>query len=253
MVLRNWRTVLDEADRILDMGFSASLNAIIANLPKSRQTLLFSATQTKSVKDLARLSLQAPEYVAVRENNGKGKEKAKDGEEEEETMEQEVPSNLEQHYMVVDLPSKLDVLWTFIKTHLFTKTIVFLSSGKQVKLSLSLPSSLNVAHPNSSRRCDSYTRTFVICDLVYLYSTCTGNKNNSNDSKSTNDSYPPNTRSCSPPTSPHEDSTSLRSIGSFKSIVQKMSKLTFTELEERRGINRRGKRCCSCYRVKRKG
>ncbi|GAA5843528.1 hypothetical protein JCM5353_005445 [Sporobolomyces roseus] len=126
--------VLDEADRILDMGFSASLNAIIANLPKSRQTLLFSATQTKSVKDLARLSLQAPEYVAVRENNGKGKEKAKDGEEdEEESMEQEVPKNLEQHYMVVDLPSKLDVLWTFIKTHLFTKTIVFLSSGKQVR------------------------------------------------------------------------------------------------------------------------
>lgn len=117
------------------MGFSASLNAIIANLPKSRQTLLFSATQTKSVKDLARLSLQAPEYVAVRENNGKGKEKAKDGEEdEEESMEQEVPKNLEQHYMVVDLPSKLDVLWTFIKTHLFTKTIVFLSSGKQVSL-----------------------------------------------------------------------------------------------------------------------
>jgi len=129
------------------MGFSASLNAIIANLPKSRQTLLFSATQTKSVKDLARLSLQSPEYVAVRENNGKGKEKAKDGEEEEETMEQEVPKNLEQHYMVVDLSSKLDVLWTFIKTHLFTKTIVFLSSGKQVQLSLSLPSSLNVSHP----------------------------------------------------------------------------------------------------------
>ncbi|GAA5895787.1 RNA-dependent ATPase HCA4 [Sporobolomyces salmoneus] len=126
--------VLDEADRILDMGFSASLNAIIANLPKSRQTLLFSATQTKSVKDLARLSLQSPEYVAVRENgNGKGKEKAdQDGEGEEEAME-EVPKNLEQHYMVVDLPSKLDVLWTFIKTHLFTKTIVFLSSGKQVR------------------------------------------------------------------------------------------------------------------------
>ncbi|GAA6015667.1 hypothetical protein JCM11491_007189 [Sporobolomyces phaffii] len=124
--------VLDEADRILDMGFSASINAIIANLPKSRQTLLFSATQTKSVKDLARLSLQSPEYVAVREN-GKGKEKADDEAEEGEDAIEEVPKNLEQHYMVVDLPSKLDVLWTFIKTHLFTKTIVFLSSGKQVR------------------------------------------------------------------------------------------------------------------------
>ncbi len=57
--------VLDEADRILDMGFSATLNAILHNLPQERQTMLFSATQTKSVKDLARLSLEAPEYIAV--------------------------------------------------------------------------------------------------------------------------------------------------------------------------------------------
>lgn len=59
--------VLDEADRILDMGFADTMNAIIENLPKKRQTLLFSATQTKSVKDLARLSLKDPEYVWVHE------------------------------------------------------------------------------------------------------------------------------------------------------------------------------------------
>uniref|UniRef100_A0A8C6SAP2 ATP-dependent RNA helicase n=1 Tax=Neogobius melanostomus TaxID=47308 RepID=A0A8C6SAP2_9GOBI len=59
--------VLDEADRILDMGFADTLNAIVENLPKTRQTLLFSATQTKSVKDLARLSLKDPEYVWVHE------------------------------------------------------------------------------------------------------------------------------------------------------------------------------------------
>ena len=46
-------------------GFSATLNAIVANIPCQRQTLLFSATQTKSVKDLARLSLVDPEYLAV--------------------------------------------------------------------------------------------------------------------------------------------------------------------------------------------
>ena len=39
--------VLDEADRILDLGFARDMNAIIENLPSSRQTLLFSATQTK--------------------------------------------------------------------------------------------------------------------------------------------------------------------------------------------------------------
>ena len=44
--------VLDEADRILDMGFAATLNAILENLPRQRQTLLFSATQTKSVRSV---------------------------------------------------------------------------------------------------------------------------------------------------------------------------------------------------------
>lgn len=128
--------VLDEADRILDMGFASSLNAILANLPKQRQTLLFSATQTKSVKDLARLSLKDPEYVAVRQapadpSAATGEAAQEGGEKEDAT---EIPKKLEQHYMVVPLDEKLDVLWTFMKTHLFTKTIVFLSSGKQVRL-----------------------------------------------------------------------------------------------------------------------
>lgn len=39
--------VLDEADRCLDMGFEKTMNSIIDNLPQERQTLLFSATQTK--------------------------------------------------------------------------------------------------------------------------------------------------------------------------------------------------------------
>lgn len=39
--------VLDEADRCLDMGFAKTMDAIIANLPTERQTLLFSATQSK--------------------------------------------------------------------------------------------------------------------------------------------------------------------------------------------------------------
>ncbi|KAI9501373.1 ATP-dependent RNA helicase dbp4 [Coemansia spiralis] len=108
--------VLDEADRILDMGFKKSMNAIIANLPQQRQTLLFSATQTKSVKDLARLSLEKPEYVGVHE-----KDKFS------------TPTKLSQYYMVVDLPQKLDMLYSFMKTHLSTKMIIFLSSCKQVR------------------------------------------------------------------------------------------------------------------------
>lgn len=56
--------ILDEADRILDMGFREEIKYIVENLPSAeegRQTLLFSATQTKSVKALARLSLNEPQ------------------------------------------------------------------------------------------------------------------------------------------------------------------------------------------------
>ncbi|GAA98398.1 hypothetical protein E5Q_05084 [Mixia osmundae IAM 14324] len=126
--------VLDEADRILDMGFSKSLNAIVANLPPTRQTLLFSATQTKNVKDLARLSLKDPEYVYARTltaDPAVGAQPVAEASRDEATL--QVPVGLEQHYMVVPLDKKLDLLWSFIKTHLYTKTIVFLSSCKQVR------------------------------------------------------------------------------------------------------------------------
>ncbi|KAF7716782.1 DEAD box ATP-dependent RNA helicase, dbp4 subfamily [Penicillium ucsense] len=108
--------VMDEADRILDMGFQKTVDAIIDHIPKERQTMLFSATQTKKVGDLARLSLQDPEYVAVHE-----------------TATAATPATLQQHYTITPLASKLDILWSFIRSNLKSKTIVFLSSGKQVR------------------------------------------------------------------------------------------------------------------------
>lgn len=108
--------VLDEADRILDMGFARTLNALLSHLPKSRQTLLFSATQTDSVKDLARLSLKDPVFIGVKEEGSLAA----------------TPKSLEQHYVVTELDKKLDVLWSFIKAHLQSKILVFFSSGKQV-------------------------------------------------------------------------------------------------------------------------
>ena len=109
--------VLDEADRILDMGFHRTLTALLQHLPKSRQTLLFSATQTKSVSDLARLSLKDPVYVSTQDAETSGP----------------MPTSLEQHYVVCELDKKLDVLFSFIKTHLQSKTLVFMSSCKQVR------------------------------------------------------------------------------------------------------------------------
>ena len=50
--------VIDEADRILEQGFEEDMRQIVKAIPKERQTILFSATQTKKVEDLARLSVK---------------------------------------------------------------------------------------------------------------------------------------------------------------------------------------------------
>ena len=91
----NGSPVLDEADRILDMCFSRTLSALLGHLPKSRQTLLFSATQTQSVSDLARLSLQDPEFIST--------DAAASTTEGSTNL--ELPASLEQHYAICSLES----------------------------------------------------------------------------------------------------------------------------------------------------
>ena len=109
--------VLDEADKILEMGFRDTVDAIIANLPPNRQTLLFSATQTRKVEDLSRLALKNPDYVSAHEESAVSTPKALQS----------------QTYMVCSLKDKLNVLFSFVKGHLKTKTLVFLSTCKQVR------------------------------------------------------------------------------------------------------------------------
>jgi ATP-dependent RNA helicase DDX10/DBP4 len=108
--------VLDEADRILDMGFATQLERILEYLPIERQTLLFSATQTKDVKRLATLSLQQPEYIGVHDQD-----------------KSITPEALQQSYIVVPLEHKLNALYSFLKTHLKAKSIVFFSTCAQAR------------------------------------------------------------------------------------------------------------------------
>jgi ATP-dependent RNA helicase DDX10/DBP4 len=108
--------VLDEADRILDMGFRLQVTRILEYLPKERQTMLFSATQTRKISDLAALSLKQPEYLGVHDN-----EKSS------------TPESLKQSLIVVPLEHKLNAIYSFVKSHLKCKLIIFLASCSQVR------------------------------------------------------------------------------------------------------------------------
>ncbi|KAL3932567.1 MAG: hypothetical protein SGBAC_010789 [Bacillariaceae sp.] len=109
---------MDEADRILEIGFEDDLRAIVKMLPKERQTMLFSATQTKQIEDLARLSInpKTAVYVEVESEN------------KEATVE-----NLEQGYVTCPSDKRFLLLFTFLKKNKNKKIMVFLSSCNSVK------------------------------------------------------------------------------------------------------------------------
>ncbi|ODS79703.1 MAG: ATP-dependent RNA helicase [Cytophagaceae bacterium SCN 52-12] len=105
--------ILDEADRMLDMGFSEDILKIISYLPKKRQTLLFSATMPPKIRKLAKAILQDPEEVNV-------------------AVSKPAEGVLQQAYMVYD-NQKVGLLKHILQNGDYNNIIIFCSTKQSTK------------------------------------------------------------------------------------------------------------------------
>jgi len=105
--------ILDEADEMLNMGFREDIDIILEDLPKERQTLLFSATISKDIREITKLYQTNPEHIV--------------------TVHKEltIPS-IEQYYLEVRESSKLELLCRLIDAKNIKLGLVFCNTKKRV-------------------------------------------------------------------------------------------------------------------------
>jgi superfamily II DNA/RNA helicase len=105
--------VLDEADRMLDLGFAADLDAVFASLPPVRQTLLFSATFPDAIRAMATRLLQDPVTVQASPANAAAK-------------------TVRQHVVTTDKKSKPELFLHLLRTRGWSQVLVFAKTRKGV-------------------------------------------------------------------------------------------------------------------------
>lgn len=131
--------VLDEADRLLDLGFKEDLQRILTRLPKQRRTGLFSASVTEAVDQIVRVGLRNPVKIAVKVRGSSG------------TEEKRTPASLQMTYIFTPPTHKfpaLEKLLTSAGTNP-QKSIVYFATCAQVDyfqhlLRIALPKSFTV-------------------------------------------------------------------------------------------------------------
>ncbi|KAH8739167.1 Spb4p [Cryptosporidium ryanae] len=152
--------VLDEADRLLDMGFEKHINIILHSLPKQRRTGLFSATLNTQVENLIKTGLRNPRYIKVtiespKENNfnlinsDKSHELNKINEKECDIS---VPTGLASYYIEIKNVQKIEFLIRFltknISSNMKTKCIIFFLTCNSVEFYFKFLSKMFHLHKN---------------------------------------------------------------------------------------------------------
>ena len=112
--------VLDEADRLLDMGFADELQRLLALLPAKRQTLLFSATFPRAVTGLADSLLHDPVRIALA---GADDEAAAAIDAAASAV-----ANIHQRAVAVDTPARTQLLLKLIRDHAWKRVLVFVAT-----------------------------------------------------------------------------------------------------------------------------
>ncbi|CED82109.1 dead-domain-containing protein [Phaffia rhodozyma] len=103
--------VMDEADRLLDLGFSPTLTKILHHLPKQRRTGLFSATMTEGLSELVRVGLRNPVRIVVKVESRRRALPSASGEPSgQQTRERRTPASLKNMYLACKPGQKMETL-----------------------------------------------------------------------------------------------------------------------------------------------